>query len=120
MTDIYDYATGSVPEGRLLPCLKPDAAFAFVTTNSITRGSPWNPCSNRCMRTAGISVSRTARFAWDAQSTDNAHVHVVIIGLDRKAKPAPVLFEYPDISGEPVQETALNINGYLIDAPTCT
>lgn len=111
-----DYATGWYRKAASY-LSKPDAAFAFVTTNSITQGQPVEPLL-KPLHADGWHIRFAHRtFAWDAQSTDNAHVHVVIIGLDRKAKPAPVLFEYPDISGEPVQETALNINGYLIDAP---
>ena len=111
-----DYATGWYRKAASY-LSKPDAAFAFVTTNSITQGQPVEPLF-KPLHADGWHIRFAHRtFAWDAQSTDNAHVHVVIIGLDRKAKPAPVLFEYPDISGEPVQETALNINGYLIDAP---
>lgn len=112
----YRWMMGEM-ERKGMPCPNPDAAFAFVTTNSITQGQPVEPLF-KPLHADGWHIRFAHRtFAWDAQSTDNAHVHVVIIGLDRKAKPAPVLFEYPDISGEPVQETALNINGYLIDAP---
>lgn len=56
-------------------------------------------------------------FAWDAQSTDNAHVHVVIVGMDKTSEPAPILFEYTDIDGEPAARTVDNINGYLLDDP---
>lgn len=111
-----DYATGWYRKAASY-LSKPDAAFAFVTTNSITQGQPVEPLF-KPLHADGWHIRFAHRtFAWDAQSTDNAHVHVVIIGLDRKAKPAPVLFEYADINGEPTARTVDNINGYLIDGP---
>lgn len=111
-----DYATGWYRKAASY-LSKPDAAFAFVTTNSITQGQPVGPLF-KPLHADGWHIRFAHRtFAWDAQSTDNAHVHVIIIGLGRKAKPAPVLFEYADINGEPTARTVDNINGYLIDAP---
>ena len=54
-------------------------------------------------------------FCWDAQTTDNANVHVVIVGFDRGTN-APALYEYDDINGEPVEARPAHINGYLLDA----
>ncbi|MCY3827205.1 MAG: hypothetical protein OXG10_07525 [Candidatus Dadabacteria bacterium] len=47
-----------------------------------------------------------------------AHVHVVIIGLDRreKAKPEKRLFSYPDIDGEPEETRHKTLSPYLFDA----
>ncbi len=47
-----------------------------------------------------------------------AHVHVVIIGLDRreKAKPEKRLFSYPDINGEPEETRHKTLSPYLFDA----
>lgn len=111
-----DYATGWYRKAASY-LSKPDAAFAFVTTNSITQGQPVGPLF-KPLHADGWHIRFAHRtFAWDAQSTDNAHVHVIIIGLGRKAKPAPVLFEYADINGEPTARTVDNINGYLLDGP---
>lgn len=92
------------------------ARFAFVSTNSITQGQPV-PALFKPLFAMGWKIAFAHRtFAWDAQSTDMAHVHVVIIGMS-KGKVSPVLFEYEDITGDPVAKPAHNINGYLIDAP---
>lgn len=111
-----DYATGwHRKAGEYLT--KPDAAFAFVSTNSISQGQPV-PSLFRPLFQEGWRIRFAHRtFAWDAQSTDNAHVHVVIIGMDKAPRPAPVLFEYKDIDGDPDTRTVSNINGYLLDAP---
>lgn len=44
-------------------------------------------------------------------------MHVVIVGMDKTSEPAPILFEYTDIDGEPAARTVDNINGYLLDDP---
>ena len=92
------------------------ARFAFVSTNSITQGQPV-PALFKPLFAMGWKIAFAHRsFAWDAQSTDVAHVYVVIIGMS-KGKVSPVVFEYEDVKGEPVAKPAHNINGYLIDAP---
>jgi len=55
---------------------------AFVSTNSITQGEQvadiWEPLYHRF----GIHIDFAYRtFRWDSESTNKAHVHVVIIGL---------------------------------------
>lgn len=86
-------------------------------TASISQGQPV-PSLFRPLFQEGWRIRFAHRtFAWDAQSTDNAHVHVVIIGMDKAPRPAPVLFEYKDIDGDPDTRTVSNINGYLLDAP---
>ena len=92
------------------------ARFAFVSTNSITQGQPV-PALFKPLFAMGWKIAFAHRtFAWDAQSTDMAHVHVVIIGMS-KGNVSPVVFEYEDITGDPIAKPAHNINGYLIDAP---
>ncbi|MBT1162577.1 DNA methyltransferase [Bifidobacterium sp. SO1] len=113
-----DYATGWFRKaGQYLT--KPTAAFALVSTNSITQGQPV-PALFKPIMDDGWRIRFAHRtFAWNAQSTDNANVHVVIIGMDRTtdhAKP-PILFEYPNIDGEPETVRPSHINGYLLDGP---
>ncbi|MBR2555476.1 MAG: class I SAM-dependent DNA methyltransferase, partial [Aeriscardovia sp.] len=58
----------------------PNGHFAFVSTNSITQGKQpaliFKPLFDEGWR---ISFAHRT-FAWDSQSSDKAHVHVVIIG----------------------------------------
>lgn len=96
------------------------ASFAFVATNSICQGIQV-PLLFEPLRDLGWRIKFAHRtFAWDAQSTDMAHVHVVIVGMKRIAKndeePVP-LYSYPDISAEPVATYHANVNGYLVAGP---
>ncbi|MCI1207340.1 MAG: N-6 DNA methylase, partial [Microbacteriaceae bacterium] len=96
-----------------------DGAFALVSTNSISQGQAvstlFDPLFNDGWR---VRFAHTA-FVWDAQSTDVAHVHVVIIGLDRNTDTdrPPVLYVYENIKGSPERIVASHINAYLADAP---
>lgn len=93
-----------------------DAKFAFVSTNSICQGiqvaSLFKPLAEDGWKIA--FAHRT--FKWDAQSTDNANVHVVIIGFSRSYE-KPRLYSYSDIKDEPSEIRPEHINGYLLDAP---
>lgn len=94
----------------------PGASFAFVATNSICQGIQV-PFLFKPLHDWGWRIGFAHRtFAWDAQSTDMAHVHVVIVGMRHDAGKA-VLYSYPDINGEPVQSVHGNVNGYLVPGP---
>ncbi|PWG59684.1 DNA methyltransferase [Bifidobacterium catulorum] len=112
-----DYATGWYRKASQY-LTKPTSAFALVSTNSITQGQPV-PALFKPIIADGWRIAFAHRtFAWDAQSTDNANVHVVIIGMDRNDDDTPpVLFTYDDINGDPKTTYPQHINGYLLDAP---
>ena len=95
------------------------ARIGFVATNSITQGEQaaqlWPLLFDRC----GLEVSFAHRtFAWGSDARGKAHVHVVILGLDRR-EDAPAekrLFAYPDINGEPEESRHAALSPYLFDA----
>jgi len=95
------------------------ARIGFVATNSITQGEQvaqlWPVLFDRC----GLEIGFAHRtFEWGSEARGKAHVHVVILGLDRRAT-APRrrrLFSYPDIRGDPVETVHAAISPYLIDA----
>ena len=95
------------------------ARIGFVATNSITQGEQvaqlWPVLFGRCKLEIAF-VHRT--FAWGSDARGKAHVHVVILGLDRrKAVPAEKrLFSYPDINGEPEESRHAALSPYLFDA----
>ena len=90
--------------------------FAFVSTNSICQGIQV-PFLFKPLNEWGWRIGFAHRtFKWDAESTDNANVHVVIIGMTT-AKGDTRLFSYPDITGDPIEEKYENVNGYLIAGP---
>lgn len=94
----------------------PTAEFAFVSTNSITQGQQVAPLFGH-IRERGWHIRFAHRtFMWDAQTTDNANVHVVIVGFSRN-KEKPVLYSYADIKAEPAESRPEHVNGYLLAAP---
>ena len=95
------------------------ARTGFVATNSITQGEQaaqlWPLLFDRCK----LEISFAHRtFAWGSDARGKAHVHVVILGLDRREDtPAEKrLFAYPDINGEPEESRHGALSPYLFDA----
>lgn len=93
-----------------------DASFAFVSTNSITQGQQVLPLFQFIANQNWKISFAHQTFAWDAQTTDNAHVYVVIIGFSRVVE-TPVLFTYDDVNGEPERSEVNHVNGYLLEGP---
>ena len=95
------------------------ARIGFVATNSITQGEQvaqlWPVLFERCKLEIAFA-HRT--FAWGSDARGKAHVHVVILGLDRRdaAPPEKRLFSYPDINGEPEESRHAVLSPYLFDA----
>lgn len=88
---------------------------AFVSTNSICQGQQvaplWRPLFER-----GITINFAHRsFVWGNEASDQAHVHVVIVGFSYVARKNKVLFDVQEID-EGVSRSVDNINGYLVDA----
>ena len=97
----------------------PDTRIGFVATNSITQGEQvaqlWPILFNRC----ALEIAFAHRtFAWGSDARGKAHVHVVIVGLDRRgdARPEKRLFSYPDINGEAEESRHGALSPYLFDA----
>ena len=95
------------------------ARIGFVATNSITQGEQvaqiWPVLFGRCKLEIAFA-HRT--FAWGSDARGKAHVHVVILGLDRRkaARAEKRLFSYPDINGEPEESRHGALSPYLFDA----
>ncbi len=96
-----------------------DARIGFVATNSITQGEQvaqlWPILFERCKLEIAFA-HRT--FAWGSDARGKAHVHVVILGLDRReaARAEKRLFSYPDINGDPEESRYATLSPYLFDA----
>ena len=94
-------------------------AFAFVATNSITQGEQvamlWQPLLHE-HKLDIIFAHKT--FQWESEASGKAHVHVVIIGLEKQehARANRMLFSYEDSKGEPIGKSVLAISPYLFDA----
>ena len=95
------------------------ARIGFVATNSITQGEQvaqlWPVLFDRCKLEIAFA-HRT--FAWGSDARGKAHVHVVVLGLDRReaGRPEKRLFSYPDINGEPDETRHAVLSPYLFDA----
>lgn len=90
------------------------AQTAFVSTNSICQGQQvapiWKP-----MFDDGVEITFAHRsFVWGNEASDQAHVHVVIVGFSYRASGMRLLFEH-DGEATSVREVS-HINAYLVDA----
>ena len=96
-----------------------EARIGFVATNSITQGEQvaqlWPVLFGRCKLEIAFA-HRT--FAWGSDARGKAHVHVVILGLDRckTARPEKRLFSYPNINGDPEESGHTMLSPYLFEA----
>ena len=95
------------------------ARVGFVATNSITQGEQparlWPILFGR----HELEISFAHRtFAWGSDARGKAHVHVVIVGLDRREDAPTVrrLFSYSDLNGDPEETLHSAITPYLTSA----
>ena len=88
------------------------ARCAFVSTSSICQGQQVEPIWKTLMTRFGIHIDFAWRsFVWDNEASDQAHVHVVIIGFSKGNGGRPFIFA----NGERIE--ADNVSPYLLDAP---
>ena len=93
--------------------------IGFVATNSIVQGKLvaqlWPILSTQY--TLKLAFAHRT-FAWGSDARGKAHVHVVILGLDRRdlAKTESRLFSYSELNGEPHESKHKSLSPYLVDA----
>ena len=95
------------------------ARIGFVATNSITQGEQVAQLWPLLLKRVGLEISFAHRtFAWGSDARGKAHVHVIILGLERQqnARGAKQLFSYSDINGEPEETWHAILSPYLFDA----
>jgi hypothetical protein len=100
-----------------------NAKIGFVATNSITQGEQVAQLWPILFECCGLEISYAHRtFAWGSDARGMAHVHVVIVGLTRRADepPAKRLFTYDDIHGDPVESLHATLTPYLFDGANLT
>lgn len=94
----------------------PKTKAAFVSTNSITQGEQVGILWNELVHKYGVKINFAHRtFNWSNEARANAGVHVVIIGFALEDSQKKMLFEYPDINGEPNETVVTKINPYLFE-----
>lgn len=94
-----------------------DVPIALVSTNSITQGEQvaplWDP-----ILAAGYQIAFAHQtFAWRSEARGAAHVHVIVIGLEKSPR-TRTLYEYADLVAEPLARVVANINPYLVEVET--
>ena len=92
--------------------------ISFVATNSLTQGEQVALLWPRLFA-SGLEIAFAHRtFAWGSDARGKAHVHVVILGFDRRdnRRPDKRLFSYPDLNGEPEESRHAALSPYLFDA----
>lgn len=89
---------------------------AFVSTNSLTQGEQARTMHPLLLR-HGFRIDFAHRsFRWTSEAPGAAVVHVVVIGFSFTGQAAKKrLFDYPTLTGAPVEAIATNINFYLVD-----
>ena len=95
------------------------AKIGFVATNSITQGEQVAQLWPILLDKLGLEICFAHRtFSWQSDARGMAHVHVVIVGLCRRAQepPAKRLFSYDDLRGDPTESRHSAFTAYLFDA----
>ena len=95
------------------------AEIAFVATNSITQGEQVAQLWPLLFLRFGLELNFAHRtFAWGSDARGKAHVHVVILGLSKRAQEHSDkrLFSYDDVKGNAVESRHRFLSPYLFDA----
>jgi len=93
--------------------------IGFVATNSTTQGEQVGQLWPLLFDRYRLEIAFAHRtFAWGSDARGKAHVHVVILGLDRRgnARAEKRLFSYSDINGDPEETLHTALSPYLFDA----
>jgi len=112
-----DYVAAWYLKSAEMMAVNPSIKAALVSTNSITQGEQvaaiWKPLFEQY----GIHFDFAYRtFRWDSEADIKAHVHCVIIGFS--SSPAATNESQTIYLSNFQSINAVNINPYLIDAPT--
>ncbi len=90
---------------------------AFVSTNSISQGEQVGILWGELLLPLGLKINFAHRtFKWSNEATGNAAVYCVIIGFSLMSRGVKKLYQYDDLSKDPVVSIASRINPYLVDA----
>ncbi|THG30686.1 DNA methyltransferase [Naasia lichenicola] len=110
-----DYVTGWYIKADKFLDVNPDIQVAFVSTSSISQGEQPGILWKKLLANGAHINFAHRTFRWTNGAKGIARVHCVIVGFGRKAKAQKELYEYPDITGEPVLSLVPSISPYLIE-----
>jgi hypothetical protein len=113
---VMDYVTAWYIKAGELTKINPKIEVAFVSTNSISQGEQVGILWGEMFKQFGVEIKFAHKsFSWTSEARGKAQVTVIIIGFAKaETLNQKILFEYPDIKGEPVVKTVKNINPYLV------
>lgn len=90
---------------------------AFVSTNSIVQGEQVGYLWSYLLR-AGIRIDFGYQtFKWENEGKGKAAVYCVVIGFGYQESKEKKIFTFENVSGDPTEIAATNVNPYLVDAP---
>ena len=95
------------------------AKIGFVATNSITQGEQVPQLWPALFERYGLEIEFAHQtFEWGSDARGTAHVHVVVIGLAKRAavKPKKQLFSYERVDGDASESLHEWISPYLFSA----
>lgn len=81
---------------------------ALVSTNSICQGQQVEPIWKPLFENGTVINFAYQSFVWNNEATDQAHVHVIIVGFSHDSSLQKMLFK-----SDGTTQVAKNINGYL-------
>ncbi len=87
---------------------------SFVSTNSISQGEQPAVLWSELLKLGAKIKFGHRTFKWNNEAKGIAAVHVVVIGFQFGDSQNKTLYEYHDISGEPLSRKVKNINPYLV------
>jgi hypothetical protein len=87
---------------------------SFVSTNSISQGEQPAVLWSELLKLGAKIKFGHRTFKWNNEAKGKAAVHVVVIGFQFGDSQNKTLYEYHDISGEPLSRKVKNINPYLV------
>ena len=93
--------------------------IGFVATNSTTQGEQVGQLWPLLFDRYRLEIAFAHRtFAWGSDARGKAHVHVVILGLDRRknTRTEKRLFSYSDLNADPEETRHAVLSPYLFDA----
>jgi hypothetical protein len=96
-----------------------DIETAFVSTNSICQGEQVGYLWPELMNRYNIKINFAHQtFKWSNEARGKAAIYCVIIGFSRNDREKKKIYQYANVTSEPMETTAKQINAYLVDSDT--
>ena len=112
-----DYVTGWYIKAARYTDANAHTLIGFVSTNSISQGEQVGMLWGTLFEKYGIRIRFAHQtFKWTNEAPGVAAVFCIIVGFGKSKPKECLLFEYPDIKGEPTETVVKNINPYLVEA----